>query len=129
MKYIIVFLLFTSCATQKKIVFSVETEPVEAIIEVNDVVVCESTPCDFWLSCGQRWVGVLNSTSGYGSNSGLYRVTASPNGFTEFNSKSKNKLYTATKIINPCGVEEKGKLKFNLYLEPTNPTQKIEIAR
>lgn len=120
----IAFFCLVGCATTRDVTFHATSSPVKASIDVDGVTVCESTPCQFYLRCAERWVGLMNSPTGRAPTSGTYTVVAVP---TE--AYKENNVYSSTRTIDPCRVLEgkQPELLFRLDLEPVAPTQKIRL--
>ena len=117
-------LVLYGCATSRNVGFKALSDPPNVTIEVNGIVMCDKTPCDFYMRCSERWVGLMNSPTGRLPVSGKYEVSAIP----ELGSPSK--LYSDKKLIDPCQVPPGSStptVRFNLHLEPTAPTVPIDI--
>jgi hypothetical protein len=117
-------MIVVGCASSRDIVFNTDATPVRASIEVNGVVMCNSTPCKIILRCSEQWVGLMNSPTGRAPTSGLYQIFATP-----LENPSAGRAYTSQKSVNPCqamaGQEQN--LLFRMDLEPIAPSQSIQI--
>lgn len=113
------------CATSRKVIFSAEATPVKAMIEVNGVTLCDSTPCEITLQCSEQWVGLANSSTGLAPTSGEYRVVASP----LEKPQPPQRYYTSIKFVNPCQVMRgmKPALNFRMDIEPIVPSQTLHV--
>lgn len=118
--------LLFGCASSRDVVFEANAIPAPAAIEVNGMVICDSTPCKIMLRCGKAWVGLANAPGGQAPTTGQYGVTAIP-----LKAEPGQKLYTSTKHVDPCLVVagDSPKLLFRMDIEPVAPTQPVEIRR
>ena len=48
---LITMLLLAGCASTKKVVYTIQSNPPDAVIDVNGVTLCDQTPCKVELSC------------------------------------------------------------------------------
>ena len=111
--------LLSACSSQKMIRYTVETNPRDAIIDVNGVNLCTQTPCEIQLECKRRWVGLAYSSSGYAGSS-VYTVEALPRA---------RGLQSQRKIVDACQTAEDvgGRIYMDMELERVAPRSVVDV--
>lgn len=112
----------SSPASRNLVPFNVTSDPSGCSVEVNGIQQGK-TPTSIRLGFSKRWVGVLNSTTGYDYGLQTYNVTCFPPSY------STEPLTSQTKTITPSMTPTGADLHFDLRLRPVNPTQPIEIIQ
>lgn len=108
--------LLFGCASKK--VIDVDSNPRGARVEVNGITVCNSTPCQFTYKAACRNMDFQAPV----------HVEALPT--RELATVSGNSsLFSDEKVIQPCEIEDKASLFFDLTTRRVAPEQDVNLSR
>lgn len=122
MKYLILSLLISGCASSQMKKFLVTSQPSGAAVDVNGMNM-GNTPLVIELQCSKAWVGLANAPGGWNYDNAKYEIEVLPN--------EKMEGFSQKKTVNACQWQGKGagKIVFDLNLETVAPTQRLSVEQ